>query len=271
MSSASASRILISVFSMGVLVASGAAATRLTWQEFSDPKIGIALEYPSAWHVRTQSSGSWKQHCFSNVKEPAEISEESLANEAMFCVSIDPSKNPHRLPARQWLDDTIIRPRNYDNPPEHLTEVTVGTHPAVRFEKAGVPRTVYLYMSRDSDIVTISHEVHTKKFQNVYKHMLEKLRLVPFSVLGPPPNEVKSFVERVEQCLHWAGEVGDTPPERTAQIERATQDLACETLQADGQVIWKKYSSAPSAQQALRSADQDWTTGMGTSLFEDSE
>lgn len=81
------------------------------------------------------------------------------------------------------------------------------------------------------------------------------------------PAEVKSIVDRMEGCEHWAGEEGDTLPARTAQIEHGTKILRCDQLEADARRIRLKYAQNKAVQQVLKDADESWSASFGESLF----
>ncbi len=67
------------------------------------------------------------------------------------------------------------------------------------------------------------------------------------------PKEVRSFIERVFLCHHWAGEE-PYDQSRAKQIREAIQKLRCELLPSDEAKLRKKYKNHPKVLAALDSA-----------------
>ena len=70
---------------------------------------------------------------------------------------------------------------------------------------------------------------------------------------GLPPDATR-VADRMASCMHFWGEYGGNDVERTAQLDSATKELRCDTIEADIQVMKKKYSASPSVMKALSCA-----------------
>ncbi len=55
------------------------------------------------------------------------------------------------------------------------------------------------------------------------------------------PVGTESIVRRIVQCNHWAGEIGDTDPERTKQINTGLKKSKCESLDKDRSEFVKQH------------------------------
>jgi hypothetical protein len=56
------------------------------------------------------------------------------------------------------------------------------------------------------------------------------------------PRQVRAFLERREECDHWAGEE-PYDKARARQIDRASRRLRCGRIEADEQAIRRAYAS----------------------------
>ena len=73
------------------------------------------------------------------------------------------------------------------------------------------------------------------------------------------PKNVRNFIDRRANCNHWAGEE-PYDAERKAQIEAATNQLRCGSLEKDEATLSRRYSKNGRALKALR-ASKDLTPG----------
>jgi hypothetical protein len=69
----------------------------------------------------------------------------------------------------------------------------------------------------------------------------------------PLPAEVARFVQRAEQCHHWAGEE-PYDAERAAWIEAAVNRLRCEALPAHAKRLKRRHARRPQALRAIERA-----------------
>ena len=69
------------------------------------------------------------------------------------------------------------------------------------------------------------------------------------------PADARQVVERVAQCHHWAGEIGDNSPERREQIYMAVATLRCERIKYDVMALRSKYPQHNMVYQALAAAE----------------
>lgn len=74
---------------------------------------------------------------------------------------------------------------------------------------------------------------------------------VPAAQLPPP---VQAFLDRYEQCEHWAGEEGYDEARRK-EIEAAFDKLRCETIDLEKRKLEQRYKSNPSVLEALQNVD----------------
>ena len=64
------------------------------------------------------------------------------------------------------------------------------------------------------------------------------------------PAEVKKLVDRREECHHWAGEEPYNKA-RSRQIDKAMNNLKCDSIEKDVQDMRAKYSGDAAVQAAL--------------------
>ena len=70
------------------------------------------------------------------------------------------------------------------------------------------------------------------------------------------PKDAATVAERLAGCQHFAGEIGDNPPERELEIQSSMTELHCESIDQDVQAIRIKYSGSRRVQEALTSASE---------------
>lgn len=65
------------------------------------------------------------------------------------------------------------------------------------------------------------------------------------------PQDVATFIERRTGCNHFEVEVGSGYPGRERMIQDERKKLRCDEIDADGQVLLKKYGKQPDVSQLL--------------------
>jgi len=74
-----------------------------------------------------------------------------------------------------------------------------------------------------------------------------------FANEGLTPKDVKAFIQRADECHHWAGEEPYNK-DRGAEIARAIQQLQCETLGHQASSLKKKYANRRSVLTTIQTA-----------------
>lgn len=69
------------------------------------------------------------------------------------------------------------------------------------------------------------------------------------------PEGTAPILKRIVECNHWAGEVGDTSPERTNQIQAAIEKAKCNTLPEDQAAFIKRHAKLKKVEDAFKKAD----------------
>lgn len=69
------------------------------------------------------------------------------------------------------------------------------------------------------------------------------------------PEGSASIIKRIVECNHWGGEVGDTSPERTKEIEAAVAKAKCNSLADDQATFIKRHAKIKKVQEAFFKAD----------------
>ena len=67
------------------------------------------------------------------------------------------------------------------------------------------------------------------------------------------PTDVATFLERSDECEHWAGEE-PYDAARRKEIEQAVKKLKCETVDDDRGALLKKYKDTPSVTTLLNNS-----------------
>lgn len=70
------------------------------------------------------------------------------------------------------------------------------------------------------------------------------------------PMDARQVVERQAECNHWAGEIGDNPPEREREIQAAVTKLRCDRIEQDVTAIRSKYRGNDQVERALAAAEE---------------
>ncbi|WP_442679976.1 hypothetical protein ACSBM8_01860 [Sphingomonas sp. ASY06-1R] len=72
---------------------------------------------------------------------------------------------------------------------------------------------------------------------------------------APPPADVKAFLERREQCAHWAGEE-PYDAARGREIATAIRRLRCDRIDADAARLRQRYQHTPDITKLLDDTEQ---------------
>jgi hypothetical protein len=73
------------------------------------------------------------------------------------------------------------------------------------------------------------------------------------------PPDVADYIPRYVGCIHWGGEFGDdTPAERMAQINKAMEELQCDTIEAEGKALDARYKNNPAVVARLKDVRGDF-------------
>jgi hypothetical protein len=73
------------------------------------------------------------------------------------------------------------------------------------------------------------------------------------------PADVADYIPRYVGCIHWGGEFGDdTPPERMAQINKAMEELRCDTIEAEGKALDARYGDNRAVMERLKQVRGDF-------------
>ncbi|QEI04407.1 hypothetical protein FXN63_00060 [Pigmentiphaga aceris] len=68
------------------------------------------------------------------------------------------------------------------------------------------------------------------------------------------PPEVEKFLNRAEECEHWAGEE-PYDKDRRKEIEAALDELRCDSIEAEKQTLQQRYRKNPAVLKALDDVD----------------
>jgi hypothetical protein len=69
------------------------------------------------------------------------------------------------------------------------------------------------------------------------------------------PAGTREIIARITSCNHWGGEVGDTSPERTKEIDEAVKKDQCDALQKDREAFIKRHSKSTKLPAVFTAAD----------------
>lgn len=69
------------------------------------------------------------------------------------------------------------------------------------------------------------------------------------------PKGAESILNRIIECNHWGGEVGDASAERNKQILEGVERARCKDLDKDRSELMKKHPSNKKLVDALSAAD----------------
>lgn len=71
------------------------------------------------------------------------------------------------------------------------------------------------------------------------------------------PRPVTKFIERSENCLHFAGEFGGDGSARDVEVNRRMDELRCNALPHDLKTLHKRYRNDPRVSERLGAFDED--------------
>jgi hypothetical protein len=69
------------------------------------------------------------------------------------------------------------------------------------------------------------------------------------------PEDVKKFIERRDECHHWAGEE-PYDKARAKQIDKAMTGLKCDSIERDVAALRRKYTAEAAVQSALANTEE---------------
>jgi hypothetical protein len=212
---------VFNLLAMAFLIPVGRLSAESTaFKTYISSSIGISVDYPADWFV---DESPLKHLNFSNVREVAEVSDESIAAEALFHVNRRVNANPKKLPLTQWLDDLA---KHADPPGSNRSAGIMGGRPAERIETAGMGRDARYFVADGVDVIEVVYRIDQPRFHAVYRRMVNSISFRP-----PERTEDREIVvifaaaskENLRRIGELAKETGAVDP--LTEIRRASPSV----------------------------------------------